>query len=149
MSATSPEQHIADQVKQHLDRADGALLAEFGISVRELRPGFAELSMEVAARWTNSVGLCHGGIVFTLADTALIYAMLSRNEICVTLNANISFARPARGGDSLLAQARLLSGTRNTALAEVSITNQHGDLVAHAQATGFKQRDQLLLPTPS
>ena len=76
-----------------------------GIQLRTVRHGYAELTMTVREDMLNVHGLCHGGLVFALADTAFGYACHTRNQANVALQGAISFTAPARLGDELIAVA--------------------------------------------
>ncbi len=78
------------------------------------------------AQVLNDNGLCHGGMIFTLADTAFSYACNSHNQISVAMNCSITFLKPARNGDLLnaTAQEQLLEGRNG--IYDIEITNQDG-----------------------
>ncbi len=81
----------------------------------------------------------HGGVLFTLLDTALgraVISTLSEHEGCATVECKINFFRPVTEG-RLVAVGRLVTRTRRTAYAEGSITNDEGKLVARATGTFF------------
>ena len=110
---------------------------ELGIEVLEVRPGYARLSMTVDDWMLQGHDICHGGFIFTLADTAMAYASNSHNENHVALNANIDFLRPAARGDTLIAEAREGNRTRRTGMYDVSIVNAEGKPVCHFRGRTF------------
>ncbi len=103
---------------------------ELGITVDSVGPGTATLSMVVNERKLNGHGICHGGLIFTLADTAFAFACNSYNVNAVAQHCQISFLAPARLGDRLTAVAtEIFKGGRN-GLYDIRITNQNGEHIA-------------------
>ncbi len=78
----------------------------------------------------NGHGIAHGGMIFSLADTAFAYACNSRNESTVAQNATISFLAPARGGDVLIAEAREASRSGRSGVYQVSVKTDDGRVIA-------------------
>ena len=78
---------------------------ELGIVIEEVREGFARLGMTVEARMLNGHAICHGGMIFALADTAFAYACNSRNRATVAQKCAIEFKRPGKEHDRLIATA--------------------------------------------
>ncbi len=83
------------------DRASKLL----GMKIEEVRPGYARLSMRVTRDMLNGYDTCHGGVLFTLADSAFGYACNSHNQLSVAASCSIDFLAPARTGDALTATA--------------------------------------------
>ena len=83
------------------DRASAGL----GMRMEEIAPGRARLSMPVTEAMANSHGICHGGFIFALADSAMAFAANSRGEHAVAQHASITYVRPARVGEMLVAEA--------------------------------------------
>ena len=108
------------------------------ISIEEVRPGYARLSMHVTESMLHGHDVAHGGLVFTLADTAFAYACNSRNERNVALNAAISFAAPARLGDKLVAVAEERSRAGRTGVYDVEVQNQSQDTLALFRGTSYR-----------
>jgi acyl-CoA thioesterase len=77
-----------------------------GMEILEVRPGEATLTMTVAPQMVNGQRIAHGGFIFTLADSAFAFACNSRNERAVAAHCQISFIRPAKLGDRLVAVTR-------------------------------------------
>ena len=112
-----------------------------GIYVEELRPGFARAVKTVTEEDLNPVGLPHGGVYFSLADTACGSAMVAY----VTIDSSFHFLKSARLGDVLTAEARALPGGRTVCTLEVRITGAQGELFAAGIFT-FRRLDQPLQP---
>jgi acyl-CoA thioesterase len=108
------------------DRASQAL----GMQIVEMRPGYCHASMRVRADMVNGHRICHGGLVFTLADSAFAFACNSYDESAVAAAASIDFLAPAREGDELHAVAVELWRVRRNGIYEITVTNQHGERIA-------------------
>ena len=122
-------QRLAERVTDVLyeqDRASRAL----GIRIEEVRPGYARLSMVVRPDMTNGHRIGHGGLVFTLADSAFAFACNSRNESNVAASASIDFLAPSHEGDELTAVATELWKSGRSGIYEITVTNQKGARVA-------------------
>lgn len=76
-----------------------------GMRLLAVGPGTASMSMEIAPHMTNGHGMCHGGFIFMLADTAFAYACNSHNQRAVAAGAEIHFVAPAQLGERLVAHA--------------------------------------------
>jgi len=142
------EEQLAQQVVQHLLQADAAVNELLGISLVEAAPGRVACRMTVADRHVNSQAVCHGGIIFALADTALAYSSCTANRPAVTLAASVSFTRAARAGDTLTAAAQVETQGQRAAATTVRITNQRSELIALVQATSLRL-DARILPDAS
>jgi acyl-CoA thioesterase len=101
-----------------------------GANLDSVGPGTASLSMTVEKHHTNGHDICHGGFVFTLADSAFAFACNSYNQIAVAQHNTISFIAPGALGDRLTADAREISRTGRSGLYDVRVTNQDGRLIA-------------------
>lgn len=108
------------------DRASQTL----GIQVLEATPGRARVSMRVRADMVNGHRVCHGGLVFTLADTAFAYACNSYGSNTLAAAASIDFLAPAREADELTATASELWRSGRSGLYQVEVTNQQGECIA-------------------
>ena len=108
------------------DRASGW----FGMELTGVDAGTATLSLTVAPEHVNGHDICHGGIVFSLADSAFAFACNSRNERSVAFQNTITYLAPARLGDRLTAQAREIRRVGRNGITDVTVTNQDGMAVA-------------------
>ena len=86
--------------------ADDQCSKALGMSVLEVSPGFARLTLSVRQDMLNGQGNCHGGIMFTLADSAFAFACNTFNQFTVAQHCSISFLRPVSLGEQLTATAR-------------------------------------------
>lgn len=122
-------QHLAEQITKVLytqDRASQSL----GIRIDETRPGYARATMVVRPDMTNGHRIAHGGLVFTLADTAFAFACNSHNESNVAASASIDFLAPSHEGDELTAVATELWRSGRSGIYEITVTNQKGTRIA-------------------
>ena len=101
-----------------------------GMVVEQIGPGFAVLSMTVTGFMTNGHRTCHGGFIFTLADSAFAFACNSHNQRAVAQHAAVTFIAPAHTGDRLTATARETSRRGRGGIYDVSVTNQTGEQIA-------------------
>jgi acyl-CoA thioesterase len=101
-----------------------------GASLDAVGPGAATMSMTVEKHHTNGHDICHGGFIFTLADSAFAFACNSYNQVVVAQHNVISFLAPCALGDRLTAEAREISRNGRSGLYDVRVTNQDGKLIA-------------------
>jgi acyl-CoA thioesterase len=130
-------QRLAERAARTLferDRASQAL----GMRLVEVRPGRARVVMTVRPDMVNGHDVCHGGLVFALADSAFAFACNSHNESTVAAAAAIDFLAAARAGDELTAEASELWRTRRNGIYEISVTNQRGERVALFRGRSYR-----------
>ncbi len=101
-----------------------------GMSLDEVGPGTATTSFTIETHHTNGHHICHGGYIFTLADSAFAFACNSYNQLVVAQHNTISFLNPGRLGDRLTAHAREIARSGRSGVYDVRVINQHGDVVA-------------------
>ena len=101
-----------------------------GMSLDAVGPGEARLSLTVTAAMTNGHKTCHGGYIFTLADSAFVFACNSYNQNPVAHNCSVTFLGPALEGDRLTASAREVSRIGRGGIYDIKVTNQNGEHVA-------------------
>ena len=122
-------QALAEAVAEAMwarDRAANAL----GIKIESVGPGVSHLSMPVRGDMVNGHHICHGGLIFSLADTAFAYACNSQGLAAVASAASIDFLRPAFAGDRLIATARVKQQGKLTGVYDIEIVNQQQKIVA-------------------
>src|SRR3954468_14749783 len=100
------------------DRASQGL----GIEIVEIGPGRATLQMTVQPHMVNGHGIAHGGFIFTLADSAFAFACNSHNDRTVAAQGSISFIRPGKLGDIMLARASEVSRSGRSGIYDVRVT---------------------------
>ena len=107
--------------------ADDRASKWLGLSLDAVGPGTATMSMTVAAHHANGHGICHGGFIFTLADSAFAFACNSYNRHAVAQHNTISFLRPGKLGATLIATAREVSLAGRSGIYDVTVRD--GDTV--------------------
>ncbi|MGB7801710.1 hydroxyphenylacetyl-CoA thioesterase PaaI [Buttiauxella sp.] len=103
---------------------------QMGIDIQEMGEGFARLTMTITEAMLNGHQTCHGGQLFTLADTAFAYACNSQGLAAVASGCSIDFVRPGLAGDTLTAIAQVRTQGRLTGVYDIEIINQHEKTVA-------------------
>lgn len=122
-------QELAEASARALWNEDSAS-QRLGMVLDHLAPGEATLSMIVTEAMTNGHGTCHGGYIFTLADSAFAFACNGYNQRTVGQHASITYLAPGHLGDRLTATARELSRQGRSGVYDVRITNQEGAQIA-------------------
>lgn len=115
-----------------------------GIEVLEIKEGYSKIKMLVRKEMVNGFGIVHGGIPFSLADSAFAFACNNRNNLSVALDTSINFIKPVHVGDTLLAEAVEIHNGRSTGLYHISIINQHEHMIAHFKGLCFRTNKTLL-----
>jgi acyl-CoA thioesterase len=118
--------------------ARDAAAKSLGIAIDEVGDGYARLSMSIVSSMLNGHDFVHGGLIFTLADTAFAYACNSRNERNVALGAQISFVAPGRVGSKLSAVARERSRAGRTGVFDVEVQDERGETIALFRGTSYR-----------
>ena len=107
-----------------------AFCIRMGIHVEELRPGYARVVKTLTEEDENPVGLPHGGVYFSMADTACGSAMAGYGVVCVTINSSFHFLKSAKTGERLTAEAREIQSGKSVAVLEARVTGEAGELLA-------------------
>jgi acyl-CoA thioesterase len=107
-----------------------------GMEILDVKAGQASLAMTVKPHMVNGHGIAHGGFIFLLADSTFAFACNSRNERAVAAQCNISFIKPGKLGDRLVATAKEISWTGRSGIYDVRITV---DGVAIAELRGHSR----------
>ena len=122
-------QALAERVRDAMFTKDVAARS-MGMEVIAIGPGTARVTMAVRSDMANGFGICHGGLVATLADTAFAYACNSWNERTVAAGFDVQLLAAAQLGDTLVASAAVLAQGKRTGLYDVAVHNQDNRLVA-------------------
>ncbi len=101
-----------------------------GMTLDEIRPGYARMSMRVRPDMLNGHASCHGGFIFTLADSAFAFACNSHNFNTVGAGCTIDYLAPGREGDVLTAEAQEQALAGKTGVYDVTVTNAEGKTIA-------------------
>jgi acyl-CoA thioesterase len=127
----------ARAVVDHLMRRD-AFSQWLGIEVLNVRVGYAEVRMTVREEMVNGFGTSHGGIVFSLADTAFAFAINAVGTLSVAVDCTVSFPVAVRPGDVLTAIGVEESVSAKLSFCSVTVRNQLGTVVGHFRGTGYR-----------
>src|SRR3954466_15739898 len=109
-----------------------------GVELLEVREGYSKIKMTIRKEMVNGFGIVHGGIAFSLADSAFAFACNNRNVLSVALDTSINFTKPVHVGDVLIAEAKEMHNGRSTGLYHITIINQKEHVVALFKGTCFR-----------
>ncbi len=136
-------QFATSEVVEHVFSKD--LFSQWlGISVLEVKPGYSKIVMSIRPEMINGLGIVHGGIAFSLADSCFAFACNNRNNLSVALDTSINFLKPVHVGDKLFAESTELHNGKATGLYHITIKNQYDHLVAMFKGTCFRTSKRLL-----
>lgn len=124
------------------DRASQAL----GITLDEIRPGRARMHMTVREDMVNGHDLCHGGLIFTLADSTFAFACNSHNQSTVAAGCSIEFLAPARLGDVLTATGEEQALVGRNGVYDIRVEDQNGQLIAMFRGKSARIRGEVASP---
>jgi acyl-CoA thioesterase len=123
------KQLLAQRTAEIIEREDRAS-RWMGMKLEEVRPGYARLRMRVTENMVNGQKVCHGGLIFSLADSSFGFACNSHNQHALAASCAIDFLAPAALGDELTAEASEVAHAGRTRIYDVRVTNQEGTLIA-------------------
>ncbi|MGV3652664.1 MAG: hydroxyphenylacetyl-CoA thioesterase PaaI [Noviherbaspirillum sp.] len=145
MTASHTENALA------LARAAGASMYErdratqgLGIELLEIRPGYARMAMRVRQDMLNGHLICHGGFIFTLADSTFAFACNSHNRNTVASGGMIDFLAPAREGDLLQAEGVERSRAGKTGVYDITVSDQNGNRVALFRGKSYEIKGEVI-----
>jgi len=121
---------LAQRVGESMFAADTASRDTMGMELLACEPGRAVMRMTVAERHLNGHKICHGGFIFTLADSTFAFACNSRNRVTVAAGCSIEFLKPGLPGDVLTCEGveQVLQGRHG--IYDMKVSNQRGEVVA-------------------
>ncbi|MEX2123034.1 MAG: hydroxyphenylacetyl-CoA thioesterase PaaI [Woeseia sp.] len=134
---------IAQRCAEVMFARDSASRA-LGISIEVSEVGSARARMEITPSMVNGFGVCHGGYIFTLADSAFAFACNGYDRVTLAAGATIDFVRSARLGDRLLAEASERYRGRSSGIYDVTVSNQDGRLVAQFRGRSHSTGDPVI-----
>jgi acyl-CoA thioesterase len=143
--AATPEeaQALAERVAAAMFARDAASQA-MGMTIAGIGAGHAELRMTVRADMLNGHAICHGGFIFTLADSAFAFACNSYNLTTVASGCSIDFIAPAREGDVLTAAAHERSASGRTGVYDIEVVNQRGEMIAFFRGKSYRIKGHVI-----
>ena len=134
---------LAQDVVKRMMRED--LFSQWlGIVVLEISEGYSRIQMTLRNEMLNGFNVVHGGIAFSLADSAFAFACNNRNNLSMALDTNITFTKQMQPGDVLIAEAKELHNGRSTGLYLITVTNQKNEQVALFKGTCFRTGKTLI-----
>lgn len=134
---------LATSVVNHMMKED--LFSQWlGIEVLEIREGYSRIRMILRKEMVNGFHVIHGGIAFSLADSAFAFACNNRNNLSLALDTSINFNKTTKPGDTLTAEAKELHNGRSTGLYLITVTNQNNEQVALFKGTCFRTGKNLI-----
>ena len=128
---------LAEQTAEVMLRRDAASKL-IGLRLLVVRPGYAQMSMVVRPDMVNGHHMCHGGYLFTLADSAFAYACNSYNLNTVASACHIDFLASAKVGDILEAECEERSLAGRTGVYDTTIRNHHGKVIAMFRGKSYR-----------
>ena len=140
---SAEKDNLANNVVAHMMQSD--LFSQWlGIEIVEIKEGYSKIKMTVRKEMINGFGIVHGGIAFSLADSAFAFACNNRNTLSVALDTAINFIKPVHVDDVLTAEAKELHNGKSTGLYHITITNQKEHVVAVFKGTCFRTDKKLV-----
>ena len=136
-------QTLAQATADAMWRRDNAAQA-LGMAIVRVAPGYAQLTMLVRSDMVNGHHICHGGMIFSLADTAFAYACNSYNKNTVASACNIDFLAPAKEGDTLHAEALEQSQAGRTGVYDITVRTQTGKAVALFRGKSYRIQGEVI-----
>jgi acyl-CoA thioesterase len=133
----SEAQKLAERVVAGM-MAQDAFSRWLGIEIVAVAPDTSTVRMTVRPEMVNGFGVAHGGIVYSLADSALAFASNTHGKVTVAIDNAISYPAAVNVGDELTATATMMSSSRRLSFLNVSVVNQAGETVATFKGTVYK-----------
>ena len=109
-----------------------------GIDIIEIKEGYSKTKMTIRKEMINGLGVVHGGVTFSLADSTFAFACNNRNNLSLALDTSINFLKPVHVGDVLFAEANEIHNGRSTGLYQVTVSKQEKQVVAIFKGTCFR-----------
>ena len=134
---------IHQQVVNHMMQHD-AFSNLLGMKVLDVKEGYSLVQMNVTKEMVNGFGIAHGGIAFSLADSAFAFACNNRNNLSVALDVTITFMKAVNVDDILTAEAKEIHNGRSTGVYLITIINQKNEQVGLFKGTCFRTGKELV-----
>lgn len=134
---------LANDVVSHMMQHD-RFSQWLGIEIIEIKEGYSKIKMTIREEMVNGFGIIHGGIAFSLADSAFAFACNNRNVLSVALDTSINFIKPVHTGDVLVAEAKELHNGKSTGLYHIAIRNQKDHEVAVFKGLCYRTDKKLI-----
>src|SRR5687767_15510838 len=139
MQADQLAVQVVDKMMEH-----DAFSQWLGIKVLEVREGYSKIQMTLRKEMLNGFAVIHGGIPFSLADSAFAFACNNRNNLSMALDVTITFTKAVNIDDVLTAEAKEVHNGRSTGVYLITVTNQKNEHVALFKGTCFRTGKKLI-----
>jgi len=134
---------IVKKIREHIEKND-RLVDLLGIKILEASEGYAKVELEVDDRHMNAAEVCHGGVIFSLADLALAIASNSHGKISLAIETSISYLKSVSKGEKIYAEAEEIHLGNRTATYLMTVRNSKNEIVAIAKGTVFRMENKFL-----
>ena len=114
------------------------------VKIIEVNEGYSKIKMKVRNEMVNGFNVIHGGIIFSLADSAFAFACNNRNNLSMALDVSITFNKASKPGDTLIAEAKEIHNGRSTGLYLINVINHNNEQIALFKGTCFRTKKTLL-----
>ena len=114
-----------------------------GLKIISADEGDCKVQCKITETMLNGFDVVHGGIIFSLADSALAFSAATAGRVSLALDNSISFTKKAHIGDTLTAHSKALNLTFRTGLFDVKITNQSDELIASMKGTVYRTKEEI------
>ena len=135
------DQAKAEKVVEHMMKHD-EFSRWLGIEIIEIKPGYSKIKMKVRKEMLNGFGITHGGITFSLADSALAFASNNYGRVAVALETSLAFPKPVYEHDELTAIAEEQSKGNSVGIYNVTVTNQQNSKVGIFRGTVYRTKKE-------
>jgi acyl-CoA thioesterase len=113
-----------------------------GVEIIDVKEGYCKISCKVKDEMLNGYKVTHGGIVFSLADSALAFSAATFGRVSLAIDNSISLIKKTTTGDTLIATSTCMNLTYKTGIFEVKVTNSDDDLIALMKATVYRTGEE-------
>ncbi len=113
-----------------------------GVEIEEVEEGYCKISCTVNQEMLNGFSVTHGGIIFSLADSALAFASATFGRVSLAIDNSISFAKKSQSGDRLTAISSCINLTHKTGIFDIKVINQNDELIAQMKATVYRTGEE-------
>jgi len=139
----SEQKNVASDVVDHMMKHD-RFSQWLGINLIDIKEGYSKIQLTVREEMVNGFGIAHGGIAFSLADSALAFACNNRNNLSVALDVTITFTKAVNINDVLTAEAKEIHNGKSTGVYLINVHNQKNEQIALFKGTCFRTNKTLI-----
>lgn len=128
---------MVEKVREYMFKND-RLFSLLGARILEMDEGYAKVELTVKEEHLNAAGVCHGGVIFSLADLAFALASNSHGKLALAIEVSITFMRSVSAGERIVAEAREVNLGKRTATYLMEVRNSENSLIALAKGTVYR-----------